>query len=251
MKKMLTTIILSAICCFNAFAGTVANSKPVWALSKAETPQKAGQVSKKGTALLIIDVQNFCCNKKGILGGNTLQWKYIEDNKVIANIQRAIKKARESNVPVIYIASSLDTRIMPDTDLFKAIKAKMEKLNLSQKELAWNWEVVDGIQPNKNDIIVHKGNWCNAFIDTDLRTITESMGIKRLIITGAVEPACVYATFMGAFDDGIEPIVLSDCTIPAGSDKETQDKIHNFSIDTFYPLMGGEVTTSEFLRFME
>ena len=69
------------------------------------------------------------------------------------NIQRAIKKARNANIPIIYVISTLDTKIMPSTDLFKAIKNKMNQLNLSQKELDWNDELLKKIMQSTKRIV--------------------------------------------------------------------------------------------------
>jgi nicotinamidase-related amidase len=107
------------------------------------------------------------------------------------------------------------------------------------------------IRPYKNDYIVWKGNWTNGYRDTDLRTILHALKIRRLVIAGIAEPACVYGTFLGTFDEGIEPIMLSDCLVPAGSDEQMANKVHDFSIKTFYPMMGSRVITSKELVFIK
>jgi hypothetical protein len=35
-----------------------------------------------------------------------------------------------------------------------------------------------------------------------------------------------------------------------GTDQKVQDKIHNFSRDTFYPILGAKVTTSQYFKFI-
>lgn len=104
------------------------------------------------------------------------------------------------------------------------------------------------MKPHDGDYTVIKGNWSNGFRDTELRSILSALKVHNLILTGIAEPIAIYGTFLGAWDEGLQTVMLTDC-ISASADPKTQEVIRNFSTNIFYPLMGARLTTSEDLKF--
>lgn len=252
--KFLALILTITMLCItgNIFAHAfISKRKAVWALTDPSSSALGGKVKTSHTGLMVIDFQNFCANKNGILGKTTTQWQYIAKHKIILNTKFAIAKARKAGIPIIYIKARLDPRIMPHWGVFKEIKKKINWNKLTKQQKDWNYQIVSGLRPRNSDYVVWKGNWTNGYRDTDLRTILRGLNIQRLVIVGVAEPACVYGTFLGTFDEGIEPIMLSDCLVPAGSDEAMENKVHSFSVNTFYPMMGARVITSKKLEFVK
>lgn len=82
-----------------------------------------------------------------------------------------------------------------------------------------------------------------------LRDIVRKLKINTIIFTGVAEPIAIYGTFLGAWDEGLETVMVADCIIASAIDQKIQDTVHQFSISTFYPMMGARVTESRYLRF--
>jgi nicotinamidase-related amidase len=216
----------------------------VWELSNSDSPENAGIIHTKGTGLLVIDFQNFNMNKKGFLGH-----LFEDKSNVIPKTKAIVEKAREHKIPIIYINTILNPALMPDTQLFTKLKKSIPWDKLTPKELAWNMGVIDELCPHKDDYIVEKGSWSNGFRETNLREIVRKLEINSLVFTGVAEPIAIYGTFLGAWDEGLETVMIADCIMASAIDQEVQNTIHAFSINTFYPMMGARVTDSRYLIF--
>lgn len=217
---------------------------PAWELSNTDSLEDAGTISTAdGVGLMVIDYQNFNANKKGFLGH-----LFDDKNNAIQKTGMVIEKARKVKMPVIYLNTILNPALMPDTTLFTVIKKTIPWDRLSLEELKWNFDVIDELKPQPEDYIVQKGSWSNGFHDTDLRSIVRALKLHTLMITGLAEPIAIYGTFLGAWDEGLEIIMVEDCIMASGANPQIQDAIHHFSKNTFYPMMGARVTTSEFIK---
>lgn len=219
-------------------------SQAVWELSNTDSLEQAGIISAKGTALLVIDFQNFNMNKQGFLG------RLFEDkNNVIPKTKAIIATARKHHIPVIYLNTILHPDLIPKTALFTKLNQMIPWDQLSPEQLAWNMGVLDELQPHNEDYIIEKGSWSNGFRGTNLGDVIRELKINTLIFTGVAEPIAIYGTFLGAWDEGLETVMVADCIMASAIDQAVQDTIHQFSIQTFYPMMGAKVTASNYLRF--
>src|SRR4051794_15402330 len=102
------------------------------------------------TALVVIDVQN------GVVG------EAYERDRVIANIQTLLDKARAEDVPVLWVQHS-------DDELTKGSEA---------------WEYVPELERTDTEPLVHK-TYGDAFEATDLEERLAERGVGRLVVTGA------------------------------------------------------------------
>jgi nicotinamidase-related amidase len=127
------------------------------------------------TALLIIDMQN------GVIA------KALNREKVIANIQGLIEKARAQKVPVIWVRHSADD--MP--------------LN------SHGWEIVPELKPLPSEIKIQK-IYGDSFEATNLKVELKKLDVDRLLITGAQTEACIRSTLHGAFVRGYNTVLVSD-----------------------------------------
>jgi len=127
-------------------------------------------------ALLVIDVQN-----------GVVQNAYSR-SAIAANISKVISKAREANIPIIFVQHSDDLEL-PE--------------NSSQ------WQIVGELEIGKEDFRITK-KYNSAFEDTDLDLILEKLGVSRVIITGAATNWCIRATSFGAMNKGYDLILISD-----------------------------------------
>jgi nicotinamidase-related amidase len=127
------------------------------------------------TALLVIDVQN------GAVEGAH------ERDAVVANIDSLVERARQEEVPVVWVQHS------------------SEELPRESDE----WRIVSELIPNDTEPLIEK-NYGDSFEDTILETVLSGLGVGRLVVVGAQTDACVRSTLHGAFARGYDATLVSD-----------------------------------------
>jgi nicotinamidase-related amidase len=127
------------------------------------------------TALLVIDVQN------GVVADS-----HNRDD-VIANINTLVDKARNEDVPVIWVQHSSD-------DLPLESEA---------------WQYVPELQRRDSEPLVHK-LYGDSFEDTNLEDLLAERGVARLVVSGAQTDACIRSTLHGGFTRGYDVTLVSD-----------------------------------------
>jgi nicotinamidase-related amidase len=131
--------------------------------------------NRPNTALLIVDVQT------GVVAGNH------ERDAVVANVCSLVEKARQEQVPVIWVQHS-DEQLARGSD---------------------EWQIVPELAPGEAEPLVEK-NYGDAFEDTTLEAVLSGLGVGRLVVVGAQTDACVRSTLHGAFARGYDAILVSD-----------------------------------------
>ena len=127
------------------------------------------------TALVVIDVQN------GVVGGAH------QRDEVVANIGTLVDKARESDVPVVWVAHS-------GQHLERGSEA---------------WEYVPELRRQESEPLVHK-TFADSFEDTDLEEVLGTASVGRLVVTGAQTDECIRSTIHGGFTRGYDVTLVSD-----------------------------------------
>ena len=131
--------------------------------------------NRPNTALIVIDVQN------GVVEGSH------ERDAVVANIAGLVDKARQEDVPVVWVQHASD-HLVPGTDV---------------------WEIVPELDPAAEEPLIAK-RYGDSFEDTDLEPVLADLGVGRLVVTGAQTDACVRSTIHGAFARGYDAMLVSD-----------------------------------------
>jgi nicotinamidase-related amidase len=131
--------------------------------------------NRSRTALLVIDVQN------GVVGN-----AYQRD-RVIANIQTLLVKARAEDVPVLWMQHS-DDELPRDSEA---------------------WEYVRELERLDTEPLVHK-TYGDSFEATDLEELLAERSVGRLVVTGAQTEECIRATLHGALVRGYDATLVSD-----------------------------------------
>ncbi len=131
--------------------------------------------NRPNTALLVIDVQN------GVVE------KAHERDAVVANIAGLVEKAREKEVPVVWVQHFSD-------ELAKG---------------SGRWRIVPDIIPGAAEPLIEKC-YGDAFEDTTLEIVLSGLGVGRLVVAGAQTDACIRSTLHGAFARGYDATLVSD-----------------------------------------
>lgn len=129
----------------------------------------------KTSALLIVDVQN------------NVVAKAHERSQVIANINKLVNRAREAQIPVIWVQHS--SQEMP--------------------EGSNGWEIVPELNVLPGENIIHKIHG-DSFENTNLKSVLDNLKIERLIVAGAQTDACIRATIHGSFTRGYDTVLVAD-----------------------------------------
>jgi len=130
---------------------------------------------RPNTALLVIDVQN------GVMTGTH------ERDAVVANISTLVDKARDENVPIIWVQHS-SQHMVKDSDA---------------------WQYVPELVRRDSESLVHK-IYPDSFEDTDLEEILAGARIGQLVVTGAQTDECIRSTIHGACTRGYDVTLVGD-----------------------------------------
>ena len=127
------------------------------------------------TALVVIDVQN------DVVGGAH------QRDAVVANIGSLVARAREEQVPVVWVQHS-DEELAHGSD---------------------GWRIVPELQPDPSEPLVEK-SYGDSFEDTRLEDVLAGLEVGRLVVTGAQTDACIRSTLHGALVRGYDATLVSD-----------------------------------------
>jgi nicotinamidase-related amidase len=117
----------------------------------------------------------------------------FERDSKIANMAKAIDKARAEGVPVIWIQHS------------------DEELVLESAE----WEIVPELSPLPSETKVRK-TVRSSFVDTNLEDVLSSLGVSHLYVCGAETNNCVRHTCHTALEMGYDLTLISDAHTTTG-----------------------------------
>ena len=131
--------------------------------------------NRPNTALLVIDVQ------AGVVAGNHAR------DAVVANVATLVDKAREQDVPVVWVQHN-DDGLARGSD---------------------EWQLVPELKRDDAEPLVEK-SYGDSFEDTNLEDVLSDLSIGRLIVAGAQTDQCVRSTLHGALARGYDATLVSD-----------------------------------------
>ena len=148
------------------------------------------------TAFLVMDVQ-----------GATVSM-LTDPTVYIDSLKKAIDKARNNEIPVIYVVIGFRKgypEASPDNKSFSALKKGA--INFDTEE---GTRIYPAVAPQPDDIIVTKKR-VSAFTGSDLEVVLRSQGIRHLVLTGIATSGVVLSTLREAADKDFQITVLQDC----------------------------------------
>jgi nicotinamidase-related amidase len=162
----------------------------------------------KKSVLLVIDVQ---------VGLFSIEnFPIHEEEGLIQNILKLIKKARNAKVKIIFVQHN---------------SSKGELLETETK----NWEIHPMLKPREEDIVIQKFQ-SDSFFETNLDKELKKDKISHVIITGLMTPMCIDTTVRSAFSHGYEVTLIQDAHSTIDSEILTAHKIiahHNNVLQWF------------------
>jgi nicotinamidase-related amidase len=110
-----------------------------------------------------------------------------QGQRVIANISRAVERARSEAVPVIWVQHS--------------------NHELPQGSAQWQW--VPELVPAEGEALIDK-HYNSSFEKTSLDSELADLGATHIVLAGAATNWCIRATAHGALDRGYDLTLLRD-----------------------------------------
>jgi len=164
------------------------------------------------SALLFIDVQNFCARRDGGefagLAENEIESKYgyyfdrLEDI-AIPNMQRLQAAFRNARIEVLY--TTIESLTLDGRD--RSLDYKITGFNVPRG--SWDGKVIDEIAPTDDEIWLPKSS-SSVFISTHIDYILRNLGIRQLVISGVITDQCIESAVRDACDLGYLVTVVAD-----------------------------------------
>lgn len=164
------------------------------------------------SALLFIDVQNFCAHPDGgefrhldkatrhaEHGGFLAQL----DAVVIPNMQLLQQAGRAAGIEVLYTVIESLTRDGRD----RSLDYKITGFHVPPG--SWDARVVDALAPGDDEIVLPKTS-SDVFTSTNIDYVLRNLGVQQLVISGLVTDQCVESAVRHACDLGYLVTLVTD-----------------------------------------
>jgi ureidoacrylate peracid hydrolase len=180
-----------------------------------QTLSREVPVVPKETALLYVDVQNFCAHRKGSEFSKLTAPEFEErlgfyfrelEEKVIPNMQRLQKGCRAAGIEVMYTTIESLTKDGRD----RSLDYKISGFHVPKG--SWDAKVIDAIKPGEDEIHIAKTS-SSVFMSTNVDYVLRNLGTRYLVISGVVTDQCIESAARDACDLGYLVTVITDaCT---------------------------------------
>jgi ureidoacrylate peracid hydrolase len=163
------------------------------------------------TALLIIDVQNYTMENGGEYAGMDpaeIERRYgyffrEMRGRAIPNMQSLQHACRDARIEVIYTV--IGSHCLDGRDLSLDYKIS----NMFCHKDSYDAQVLEEIAPRGDEIVIPKTS-SSVFISTNLHYVLGNLGVRQLIIAGALTDQCVDSAVRDACDLGYLVTVPTD-----------------------------------------
>jgi len=163
------------------------------------------------SALLFIDVQNFCVRRDGgefrDVPDDEIRGKYgyyfDRLTAVIPNMQMLQRAFRAARIEILYTTIESLTKDGRDRSLDYKITGFLVPRG------SWDGKVIDDIAPAEDEIVLPKGS-SSVFVSTNIDYLLRNLGVRQLVICGLVTDQCVESAVRDACDLGYLVTLVTD-----------------------------------------
>ena len=197
------------------------------------------RVAVDETAVVVIDMQNAYASPGGYL--DVAGFDISGAANVISQSAKVLETARAAGMTVIYFQQGWDADYVeaggpgsPNWHKSNALKTMRARPELHGTLLArgtWDHELVDGLRPQRGDIIIPKTRY-SGFFNSTLDSVLRSRRIRNLVFVGIATNVCVESTLRDGFMLEYFGVMLEDATHQAGPDFVKQATV--FNIESFF-----------------
>ncbi len=172
-------------------------------------------------ALLLVDVQNYNATAKGgeyaSLGEAEIEARYGYFFRQMAEVavpnMRLLQAAcRRGGIEVMYTVIESLTRDGRD----RSLDYRISGFNVPRG--SWEGRVIDELAPVEDEIVIPKTS-SSVFISTNIDYVLRNLGVRSLIIVGALTDQCVDSAVRDACDFGYLVTVATDACATQSQDR--------------------------------
>ena len=162
-------------------------------------------------ALLVIDMQNAYCHRKGAvaLAGTNIQ--SVRD--AIPQVGRLVESCRRFGMPVIWtlMEQYADDARKRSRDIPAHVQSRRNTPFCVKG--SWDAELIKELRPLliERDHVIRKQEY-SAFYNTNLEVLLKISGVSHLVVCGVATHICVESTIRDAFYRGLEVMLVEDAT---------------------------------------
>jgi len=174
-------------------------------------PSREVPIDPAHSALLIVDVQNYCALPDGA-GSHTLDAGHRHylfgslRETVIPNLRLLQSACRRAHIEVVYAAVENMTRDGRD----RSLDYKISGIDVPRG--SWDAQVIDEVAPLEDEMVFRKTS-SSVFISTNIDYVLRNLGVRSLIIAGIMTDQCVESAVRDACDLGYLVTLVTDaCT---------------------------------------
>ncbi|MGY3487883.1 ureidoacrylate peracid hydrolase [Bradyrhizobium sp. USDA 4011] len=172
-------------------------------------------LNPKESALLFIDVQNFCVRRDGgefkdvpeaDIAGNYGYYFDRLKSVAIPNMQRLQAAFRTAKIEVLYTTIENLTKDGRD----RGLNYKIVGFNVPRG--SWDGKVIDELAPGDDEIVLPKSS-SSVFVSTNIDYLLRNLGVKQLVLAGVVTDECVESAVRDACDLGYLVTLVPDACV--------------------------------------
>ncbi len=158
-------------------------------------------------ALVVIDMQNAFCSKRGSFwrrGGTVLDLR-----RVMARAKALLALARRQRRMIVFTRLAF-RRDYSDAGSFLRKFPEIAHVG-GYRARSWDAALHPAFAPRTGELVVTKTGY-DAFVRTDLEQTLTRRHIGTVVVTGLVTNVCVESFARAAFDRGLHAVVVGDAT---------------------------------------
>jgi ureidoacrylate peracid hydrolase len=197
------------------------------------------EIDPAKTAVVVVDMQNAFASKGGLLDLAGVDIGGAD--AVVRTIAKVLAAARGVGVPVVY----LQTGYKPDLSngggpsspnprketALCLMRARPELKGQLLVEGTWDFQIVDALTPQANDLVVLKTRY-SGFAGTQLDSVLRVRDIRYLVFVGIATNVCVESTLRDAYFHEYWPVLVTDGAMQAGPPEAHAATL--FNVESFF-----------------
>ncbi len=191
----------------------------------------------KTTAVVLVEFQNDFTTDGGALHGAVAG--VMESTSMMENTKKVVDAARAQGATIIHSPIQFAKGYGEITSHPYGILAGVVASTAFVKG-EWGAQIVDGLAPEADDIVLEGKRGLDAFASTNLDFILRSKGIQTVALAGFLTNCCVESTMRSAYEKGFEVVTLTDCLAATSEDE------HANAIKYDYPMFSKPMPAEEF-----
>jgi ureidoacrylate peracid hydrolase len=214
------------------------------------TRPESREIDPARSAVLVVDMQNAFASKGGMFDLSGIDIRGAQ--RLVEVIQQLLDPSRHAGIPVVYLQMGYDPKLTtsggPDSPNWHkelALRLIRQRPELTGKVLTegqWDWEVVEELRPQADDLVVNKTRY-SGFYGTPLDSMLRTRGIRTLFFAGIASNVCLESTLRDAFFLDYWPVLLRDATMQAGAPMLQEATVKN--VEAYF---GWTLTASEYVH---